>query len=483
MLVLVPPSLHLLLSPFAAAFLFFVTLIVCNFIWRRNGLKKNERLPPGSMGWPYIGETLSHYKQNPNTFFSIRQRRYGNIFKSHILGCPCVMISSPEIAKIILVTQSHLFKPTYPISKEKLIGPQAIFFHQGSYHSHLKKLIQSSFLPSAIKGSVHEIENIVLDLLPTWEKTKTINTLHEMKKYSYEVAMLSIFGNKLEVKDVEGFKHLYHCIEKGYNSMPLDLPGTPFKKAMKARNLLNERLRKMIKKRRESGEHGGGLLGLLLGLKEKCQLSDTHIADNIIGVIFAAHDTTASVLTWLLKYLHDHPHILASVKMEQEEIRSKRLEANRGITWDDIRRMSLTTRVLQETLRAASILSFTFREAIKDVEIEGYLIPCGWKVLPLFRTIHYSSDFFPDPDKFDPSRFEVAPRANTYMPFGNGAHSCPGSELAKVEMLILLHYLTTSFRWEVFGDDDGIEYIPFPVPKQGLPIKIHRLSECDAFES
>ena len=93
--------------------------------------------------------------------------------------------------------------------------------------------------------------------------------------------------------------------------------------------------------------------------------------------------------------------------MEQEVIKCRRLESNRGITWDDTRHMPVTTRVLQETLRIASILSFTFREAVEDVEIEGYLIPRGWKVLPLFRTIHYSSDFFPDPDKFDPSRFEV----------------------------------------------------------------------------
>lgn len=63
--------------------------------------------------------------------------------------------------------------------------------------------------------------------------------------------------------------------------------------------------------------------------------------------------------------------------------------------------------VIQETLRSASILSFTFREAVEDVEFQGYVIPKGWKVLPLFRTIHHSSDFFPHPHKFDPSRFEV----------------------------------------------------------------------------
>ncbi|KAG5253746.1 abscisic acid 8'-hydroxylase [Salix suchowensis] len=443
-------------------FLMFPGVLFCCFLlllvflqWHR---PKDKRLPPGSMGWPYIGETLKLYAENPNSFFVNRQKRFGDIFKTHILGCPCVMISSPEAARIVLVTRAHLFKPTYPTSKEKMIGPEALFFHQGAYHSKLKKLVQASFLPSAIRGSVSEIEQIVLRFLPSWKNT-TINALQEMKRYAFDVAMISAFGEKQDL-ETEGIKHLYHSLEKGYNSMPLDLPGTPFHKAMKARKLLNETLRKLIQKRRQSRRQGGGLLGVLLGDtdNEKLnQLSDSQIADNIIGVIFAAHDTTASVLTWILKYLHDNEDLLEAVTREQEGIRSKIVEANRGLTWDDTRRMPLTSRVIQETLRTASILSFTFREAVEDVEFEGYFIPRGWKVLPLFRSIHHCADFFPQPERFDPSRFEVPQKPNTYMPFGNGVHSCPGSELAKLEMLILLHHLTPTYR----------NLFPFPVPGKG----------------
>ncbi|KAF5202695.1 Abscisic acid 8'-hydroxylase [Thalictrum thalictroides] len=447
------------------------------FLFKRGNNLKDKRLPPGSMGWPYIGETLKLYTQNPNTFFSTRQKGYGNIFKTHILGCPCVMISSPEAAKIVLVSQANLFKPTYPPSKEMMIGPEAIFFHQGDYHSRLKKLVQASFLPSAIKGSVSEIEEIVVKMVSSWENT-TINTLIEMKKFAFDVAMISAFGGSSEL-ETEGIKHLYHCLEKGYNSMPLDFPGTPFSKAKKARKLLNEKIRQMIKKRRESQKQGGGLLGVLLESKDhkSNNLSDSQVADNIIGVIFAAHDTTASVLTWILKYLHDNEEVLEAVTKEQEKIRWAIQEENRGLTWDDTRIMLLTNRVIQETLRAASVLSFTFREAVQDVELQGYLIPKGWKVLPLFRSIHHCADFFPQPEKFDPSRFEVPPRPNTFLPFGNGLHSCPGSELAKLEILIFLHHLTTMYRWEVVGEEDGIQYGPFPVPKGGLPLKITAISK------
>lgn len=84
---------------------------------------------------------------------------------------------------------------------------------------------------------------------------------------------------------------------------------------IQARKLLTETLRTLILERRESGKHGGGLLGILLRAKDHKfnGLSDSQIADNIIGVIFAAHDTTASVLTWVLKYLHDNADVMESV--------------------------------------------------------------------------------------------------------------------------------------------------------------------------
>ncbi|PIA54713.1 hypothetical protein AQUCO_00900942v1 [Aquilegia coerulea] len=431
----------------------------------------HKNLPPGSMGWPYLGETLKLYTENPNTFFTNRLKRYGNIFKTHILGCPCVMISSPEAAKIVLVSQAHLFRPTYPPSKQKMIGHEAIFFQQGDYHSRLRKIVQSTLLPSSIKHSVTDIEQLVLKLLPSWEN-RTINTLNEMKRFTLDVAMLLAFGNESEL-ETEAFKHMYHCLDKGYNSMPIDLPGTNFRKAMKARKLINDTLRRIIELRRRTMKQSGGQLGALLGSNDI--LSDSQISDNIIGLIFAARDTTASVMTWILKYLHDNVKLSNDVAREQESIRRRITTENRKLEWEDARRMPLTRRVIQEALRTASVLSFTFREAVGDVEFEGYFIPKGWKVLPLFRTIHHSPDFFPLPDKFDPSRFEVPPRPNTYMPFGNGVHSCPGSELAKLEILILIHHLITTYRWEIVGEEpDEIQYSPFPVPKQGLPISVTR---------
>ncbi|XP_020552829.1 abscisic acid 8'-hydroxylase 1-like isoform X2 [Sesamum indicum] len=384
----------------AASLVLLSSLFLLKFL---SFAKPKLPLPPGTMGWPYIGETFQLYSQNPNTFFSSKVKKYGSIFKTHILGCPCVMTSSPEAAKLVLVSKAHLFKPTFPASKERMLGKQAIFFHQGDYHAKLRKLVLRAFMPESIKNIVSDIESLAVGSLESWEG-KLITTFQEMKTYAFNVALLSIFG-KDEVLYREDLKRCYYILEKGYNSMPINLPGTLFNKAMKARKELAQILAKILSLRRQMKKNQTDLLGSFMGDVEG--LTDEQIADNIIGVIFAARDTTASVLTWILKYLAENPTVLKAVTEEQESIMKSKVEE--GLKWEDTKKMPITTRVIQETLRVASVLSFTFREAVEDVEFNGYLIPKGWKVLPLFRNIHHSPDNFPDPEKFDPSRLLQSP--------------------------------------------------------------------------
>ncbi|XP_058190288.1 abscisic acid 8'-hydroxylase CYP707A2-like [Rhododendron vialii] len=425
-------------------------------------------LPPGSLGWPYIGETFELYSQNPNVFFASKVRKFGSIFKTRILGCRCVMISSPEAVKQVLVTRAHLFKPTFPTSKERILGKQAIFFHQGEYHAKLRRLVLRAFAPESIKNIVSDIESVAVESLKSWEG-QLINTFQEMQKYTFNVALFSIFG-KDEVLYREDLKRCYNILEKGYNSMPINLPGTRFHKSMKARKELARILADILSIRRQMKHNQADLLGSFMGDKEG--LTDEQVADNIIGLIFAARDTTASVLTWIVKYLAENPCVLQAVTEEQEAIRRENCGGDKVLTWADTKKTPVTSRVIQETLRVASILSFTFREAVEDVEFEGYLIPKGWKVLPLFRNIHHSPNHFSQPEKFDPSRFEVAPKPNTFLPFGNGTHSCPGNELAKLEILIFIHHMTTKYRWSVVGPQNGIQYGPFALPHNGLPIRM-----------
>uniref|UniRef100_A0A1D1YN06 (+)-abscisic acid 8'-hydroxylase n=1 Tax=Anthurium amnicola TaxID=1678845 RepID=A0A1D1YN06_9ARAE len=461
--------------------LFAFSVLCFVFVWNRQ--RKCQRaarlpLPPGSMGWPHLGETLQLYSQDPNVFFASKQKRYGEIFKTHLLGCPCVMLASPEAARFVLVTQAHLFKPTYPRSKEQMIGPSALFFHQGDYHTRLRKLVQGSLSPEAIRRLIPDVEATVVSMLESWDG-RLITTFDAMKRFSFDVGIITIFGRpQMDARLKEELKKNYFLVDKGYNSFPTNIPGTAYSKAVMARKRLRQILSQIMKERREKGILEKDLLGCLMSSQfEKGEhLSDDKIADNVIGVLFAAQDTTASVLTWILKYLHDNDKLLEAVKNEQMAIYQYNRRGDQPLTWSQTRNMPLTHRVILETLRMASIISFTFREAVADVEYKGYLIPRGWKVMPLFRNIHHNPEFFHDPHNFDPSRFTVSPKPNTFLPFGNGVHACPGNELAKLEMLVLIHHLVTKYRWQIAGKPNEIEYGPFPVPRRGLPARFSKIS-------
>ncbi|KAL6995513.1 hypothetical protein U1Q18_005648 [Sarracenia purpurea var. burkii] len=324
-----------------------LSLLLC-IIYRRS--KRDPRirakLPPGSMGWPFMGETLQLYSQDPNVFFATKERRYGEIFKTHILGCPCVMLASPDAARFVLVTQAHLFKPTYPKSKEDLIGPSALFFHQADYHLRLRKLVQVSLSPEAIRNLVAGVEAIAVSALGSWAGGHVINTYIEMKKFSFEVGILAIFGH-LEARYTEELKKNYVIVERGYNSFPTKIPGTLHTKALSARKRLSKILSKIIRGRKEKRYTEKDLLGCLLNSRnDKGEiLTEDQIADNIIGVLFAAQDTTASVMTWILKYLHDDPKLLEAVKAEQKAIYVSNDEGNHPLTWSQTRKMPITYKV------------------------------------------------------------------------------------------------------------------------------------------
>lgn len=169
--------------------------------------------------------------------------------------------------------------------------------------------------------------------------------LHFRLQFSFEVGILAIFGH-LESHYREELKKNYRIVDKGYNSFPTSLPGTSYKKALsvslniiilhykqpqpapcwssefefdcvQARKELSKILSDIISERKEKRLLEKNLLGRLLNSKDDVGqvLTDDQIADNIIGVLFAAQDTTASALTWIVKYLHDNPKLLEAVKV------------------------------------------------------------------------------------------------------------------------------------------------------------------------
>jgi cytochrome P450 len=188
---------------------------------------------------------------------------------------------------------------------------------------------------------------------------------------------------------------------------------------------------------------------------------------------------------------------------EQEEI-AKTKPSGEFLTWEDLAKMKHTWRVALETLRMVPPAFGNFRKAQKDIEYGGYLIPKGWQVsriyissllshhMSLFETIinlkplyfdvqifwaapmtHMNNNIFPEPSKFDPSRFEnqASVPPYTFVAFGGGPRICPGYEFARLETLVTIHYLVTQFTWKLCADN-SFSRDPMPTPTQGLPIQL-----------
>lgn len=134
-------------------------------------------------------------------------------------------------------------------------------------------------------------------------------------QFSFEVGILQTFGN-LEPHYKEGLKKNYLILDKGYNSFSIKIPGTAYRRAVQARAELRRILSEIIAARREKRLPEKDLLGCLLDSNDgDTALTDDCVADNIIGVLFAAQDTTASAMTWIVKYLHDNPKLLQLLKV------------------------------------------------------------------------------------------------------------------------------------------------------------------------
>ncbi|KAJ1418591.1 Cytochrome P450 [Sesbania bispinosa] len=163
--------------------------------------------------------------------------------------------------------------------------------------------------------------------------------------------------------------------------------------------------------------------------------------DNVLTLLIAGHDTTTAALTWLIKFLEENPTVLEQLREEHRQIIANR-KSGTNLTWSEINNMLYTAKVISETLRRATILPWFSRKASQDFEIDGCKIKKGWSINLDVVSIHHNPEVFPDPEKFDPSRFDEPLRPFCFLGFGSGPRMCPGMNLAKLEICVFIHHLS-----------------------------------------
>ncbi|KAH9300642.1 hypothetical protein KI387_012225 [Taxus chinensis] len=260
--------------------------------------------------------------------------------------------------------------------------------------------------------------------------------------------------------------------------IPVDFPGTLYRKARIGSNHLRRILQSVIDKRREDMACGlassdQDLLSYLLCNVDGREnpLTDNDIKDNIMLLLMAGHDTSVVTVTFLLRYLALNQHCYRQVLQEQLNI--TRDKGGSLLQWNDLQKMKYTWNAAQETLRLNPPVGGSWRKAIVDISYGGFTIPKGWKLQWTPNSTNKDSKYFPDPEKFDPARFEGSgPVPYTFVPFGGGPRMCPGNEFARMVILVFLHNVVKLFEWDLVDVNEKVIVDPFPAPVNGQPINL-----------
>ncbi|PWZ38935.1 Cytochrome P450 724B1 [Zea mays] len=441
-----------------------LTLVLNHFL----PLLLNPKAPRGSFGWPLLGETLRfltpHASNTLGGFLEDHCSRYGRVFKSHLFCTPTVVSCDQDLNHFILQNEERLFQCSYPRPIHGILGKSSMLVVLGEDHKRLRNLALA-------------LDRFVFLSYFLWAGRACTSSALSLRKaqFAFSVIVKQVLGLSPEEPVTARILEDFLAFMKGLISFPLYIPGTPYAKAVRARERISSTVKGIIKERRSAGSWNkqGDFLDVLLSSNE---LSDEEKVSFVLDSLLGGYETTSLLISMVVYFLGQSAQDLDLVKREHDSIRS-----NKGkeecLTSEDYKKMEYTQQVINEALRCGNIVKFVHRKALKDVKYKEYLIPSGWKVLPVFTAVHLNPSLHGDAQQFQPCRWEGTSQGTSkrFTPFGGGPRLCPGSELAKVETAFFLHHLVLNYRWRIDGDDIPMAY-PYVEFQRGLPIEIEPTS-------
>ncbi|XP_022723561.1 3-epi-6-deoxocathasterone 23-monooxygenase-like [Durio zibethinus] len=443
--------------------------------------KTSCQLPLGTLGWPFVGETIEFIScacsDRPESFMDRRRRMYGKVFKSHIFGTPTIVSTDAEVSRFVLQSDAKAFVPFYPKSLTELMGKSSILLINGSLQRKIHGLVGSFFKSPHLKNQItRDMQSYVQQSMDKWRDDQPIFIQDETKNIAFQVLVKALIslnpGEEMKI-----LKKLFQEFILGLMSFPVKVPGSQLYRSLQAKKGMVKIVHKIIQSKRNSGMISSTVPKDVVDvlLKDASELlTDDLIADNMIDMMIPGEDSVPVLMTLAIKYLSDYPAALH--QLTGENMKLKRLKAQNGkpLVWSDYLSLPFTQSVITETLRMGNIIIGVMRKAMKNVEIKGYLIPKGWCVFAYFRSVHLDENHYDWPYQFNPWRWQNKDISSSYnfTPFGGGQRLCPGLDLARLETAIFLHHFVTNFRW--VAKDDTIVHFPTVRMKKRMPIWVKR---------
>nr|AEM42983.1 cytochrome P450 [Siraitia grosvenorii] len=433
-------------------------ICVTHLIYRWRNPKCNGVLPPGSMGFPLIGETIQliapGYTLDLPPFIKKRVQRYGPIFRTSLLGRPIVVTADPEINNFIYQQEGRSVELWYldSISKVFKQDGEARTTAGGVIHKYLRSITLNHFGSESIKQKLlPDIQRYVNKVLHQWSKQPSVEVQRGTLAMLYDFNAEKMFGYDAE-KSSENISDSLITLADGFMAFPLNIPGTKYHKCLKAQKKLVNMLKGLVKERRQANStaaRGDFLDQALRDIDNEQFLTEEFVVNLLFGILFASGSVSGS-LTLMFKLLADNPSVVRELTAEHEAFLKQREDPQSPITWEEYKSMTFTIQVVNETLRLSNALPFLLRRTVKDVNIKGYTIPAGWTLMVANSALHLNPDTHKDPLAFNPWRWKEQDQysiSKNLQPFGGGARQCAGADYSRVFMAIFLHTLVTKYRW------------------------------------
>jgi cytochrome P450 len=401
-----------------------------------SGVKKE--LPPGPRAHALVQGM--RYMRNPLGFLDGYRRRYGDIFT----------VAFPYFGKIVYVSNPALVKQVFTGSPaafhageanatvlEPALGPNSVLTLDDEPHMQQRKLLLPPFHGERVRRYGEQIRELTEREMATWPLGKPFALRPHTQKITLSVILRVVFGIADE-RRVERAAALFDEFADRVNlitkfpNLRRDLGRfSPWRRFLAARTALDAFLYEEIALRRREVEHEerDDVLSLLLGARhdDGSPMGDEELRDELLTVVGAGHETTATALAWAVERLLRNPPVLERLRQSLAAGEDDYLDAT-----------------VKETLRARPVIVDVARKLTAPATIGGYELPAGRFVLPAIGAMHYREDLFPEPHEFRPERF-LEGKADNYawIPFGGGIRRCIGAAFAEQEMRIILREIVT----------------------------------------
>ena len=404
-----------------------------------------------------LKETLDFFSDP--SFAERRFETYGDVFATKLLAQPIVFIRG-ERAIGDLFSQSESLEGWWPESVKQLLGSRSLANRNGAGHRARRRVVGQLFSSAALARYTPSITALVDELAEELKASGgPIPLAGRMRRFAFTVIATTVLG--LDQSSRDALFTDFEIWTKALFSIPLAIPGTPFAKAMAARQRLLNRIKTVL----EAGSNQGGLDLISGGLDEAgIPLDDDDLAEQLLLLLFAGYETTASSLSCLFRALLLHPDVL-------DWLESDLISAPWPATTAP-QSQKLDATVL-EVMRQTPPVGGFFRRSLHPIELAGVAVP-EKSVIQVALTPS-GTNGETDLSAFRPQRHLDGSFDQTLLPFGGGERVCLGKALAELEIRLMAVGLLRQVQLRLApGQDLSLQLVPSPTPRSGLLVTATR---------